>query len=112
MRLSVACRLRGPDPETVADQYVGDFMQNMTALGSTDAPQSPVVDERIQSLDVLRGFALFGILLVNMAHFASPQIYLGGAGLMPPSTPHWACSSCSCFACRLDTCSLAPAWSC
>lgn len=31
--------------------------------------------ERIQTLDVLRGFALFGILLVNMAIFANPVQY-------------------------------------
>lgn len=31
--------------------------------------------ERIQTLDVLRGFALLGILLVNMAYFANPVQY-------------------------------------
>ncbi|MNK55836.1 hypothetical protein D3C87_748570 [compost metagenome] len=34
---------------------------------------------RILSLDVLRGVALFGILLVNMRHFSSPALYLGGS---------------------------------
>jgi len=28
--------------------------------------------ERILALDVLRGFALFGIIIVNMAGFSSP----------------------------------------
>lgn len=30
------------------------------------------VSERITSLDVIRGFALFGILVVNLAHFSNP----------------------------------------
>jgi uncharacterized protein len=29
-------------------------------------------DERVNTLDILRGFAIFGILLVNMAFFSSP----------------------------------------
>ena len=37
--------------------------------------------ERIQTLDVLRGFALFGILLVNMAIFANPVQY----AMLPPT---------------------------
>lgn len=37
------------------------------------APVAPIgADERIMVVDVLRGFALFGILLVNMAFFTSP----------------------------------------
>ncbi len=36
--------------------------------------------ERIEVLDVLRGFAIFGILLVNMAAYNSPILYLGAAG--------------------------------
>lgn len=32
--------------------------------------------ERIEVIDILRGLALFGILLANMAHFSSPIIYL------------------------------------
>ena len=41
--------------------------------------------DRILSLDVLRGLALFGILLVNMKHFATPALYGGGVrdGGMP-----------------------------
>ena len=31
-------------------------------------------NERIASLDIIRGFALFGILLANMPHFQSPQL--------------------------------------
>lgn len=44
-------------------------------------------DRRILSLDVLRGVALFGILLVNMRHFASPALYHSGfqAGAALPS---------------------------
>ncbi|MCL2074144.1 MAG: DUF418 domain-containing protein [Marinilabiliaceae bacterium] len=33
------------------------------------------VQERIEVLDVIRGFALFGILLVNMAWYSSPVLY-------------------------------------
>ena len=42
------------------------------------APVAPA--ERIETLDVLRGFALFGILLVNMALFSRPiyELMLGG----------------------------------
>ncbi len=36
-------------------------------------------DTRILSLDVLRGVALLGILIVNMRHFATPALYLAGA---------------------------------
>lgn len=39
----------------------------------TNAPLSPVQQtERLQIVDVLRGFALFGILLVNMTIFSRP----------------------------------------
>ncbi len=46
----------------------------MTASNLTDTPAiAPVRQtERIQILDILRGFALFGILLVNMALFSRP----------------------------------------
>jgi uncharacterized membrane protein YeiB len=37
-------------------------------------PHQP--SERIKDLDVIRGFALFGILLINMSLFNSPLIYL------------------------------------
>jgi len=36
----------------------------------TLAPTAPA--ERIESIDILRGLALFGVLLENMQHFASP----------------------------------------
>jgi uncharacterized protein len=42
---------------------------------SADAPQPANTDRRILSLDVLRGVALLGILLVNMRHFATPALY-------------------------------------
>jgi uncharacterized protein len=47
------------------------------------APISP--SERIQSIDILRGFAVFGILSVNMAAFRSPAFIPGYVG--PPGTP-------------------------
>ncbi|MBB6285205.1 DUF418 domain-containing protein [Geobacillus subterraneus] len=36
--------------------------------------------ERIAAVDVLRGFALFGILLVNMRYFSSPALYAEDVG--------------------------------
>jgi uncharacterized protein len=38
-------------------------------------------NERIKRLDILRGIALLGILLVNMAFFSSPIIYTEAAGI-------------------------------
>lgn len=32
--------------------------------------------ERVRELDIIRGFALFGILLANMAYFAAPSVYM------------------------------------
>ncbi len=46
-------------------------------------PLQPVgEEERIRTLDVLRGFALFGILVVNMELFGWPmqKLFLGGVG--------------------------------
>lgn len=34
-------------------------------------------NKRLIELDVIRGFALFGILVVNMAYFSSPALYTG-----------------------------------
>ncbi|WP_416148329.1 DUF418 domain-containing protein [Salipaludibacillus sp. HK11] len=39
------------------------------------------VNERLLELDVLRGIALFGILVVNMKYFATPVLYLEMLGL-------------------------------
>lgn len=44
--------------------------------------------ERIQELDVLRGFAIFGILLVNMAFFSTPLIYDQAAGTVRFGAPY------------------------
>lgn len=46
--------------------------------------------ERIQIIDVLRGIAIFGILLVNMAHFSYPDIYLGMVGKENFFTNEWS----------------------
>ena len=44
------------------------------AAGPAPAPLAPVAaGERVEILDVLRGFAVFGILVVNMALFFSPM---------------------------------------
>lgn len=42
--------------------------------------------ERIHILDVLRGFAVFGILAVNIAGFASPAFF---PGYLPPENLAW-----------------------
>jgi len=45
---------------------------------------SPVSDqERIEVIDIIRGFALFGIFLVNMPTFHSPELYVEQYGLSP-----------------------------
>jgi len=44
------------------------------AVATPSVPLTPVAaGERVEILDVLRGFAIFGILLVNMALFFSPM---------------------------------------
>lgn len=45
----------------------------------------PVTKERVHELDIIRGFALVGILLANMMYFATPGIYVQMAG-----SPSWA----------------------
>lgn len=47
-------------------------------IGLNNAPiAEPVqVQERVEILDVIRGFALLGILIANMAWFSTPAIYL------------------------------------
>ena len=59
-------------------------------MSTTDLPVKPAVApvqqaERIQIVDILRGFALFGILLVNMALFSYPfqSILFPAAPAMP-----------------------------
>ncbi|BAB04475.1 DUF418 domain-containing protein [Halalkalibacterium halodurans] len=44
------------------------------------ALQPVAENERLPLLDVLRGVALLGILLVNMAHFSYPDLYLSFVG--------------------------------
>ncbi len=60
-------------------------MTSVAAQPSLSTPLGPVAErERIVALDVLRGFALLGIFMVNMQFFAmpfgefiSPDIYDG-----------------------------------
>jgi len=52
-----------------------DFAQ-IDPAATTGMPASPVpTDDRVELIDIVRGFAVFGILLVNMPLFFSP-IYL------------------------------------
>lgn len=51
---------------------------------STSAFQPVAANERIATLDVLRGFALFGILLMNMEAFSGP-LDMSFTGI----DPHW-----------------------
>ncbi len=52
------------------------LITNQPLVAEGTASSGPVAaTERIQTLDVLRGFALLGILMVNMAFFAHPVQY-------------------------------------
>jgi uncharacterized protein len=64
----------------------------MTASKSQTADQSAPVarSHRITSLDVLRGFALLGILLTNINHFASPErMHDMPIGMLKPAFTGW-----------------------
>jgi uncharacterized protein len=59
---------------------LGDNMESSGNRINTQAtPIRP--NERIDVVDIIRGFALLGILLVNMAFFSTPIIYIQAAGL-------------------------------
>ncbi|MBN1666468.1 MAG: DUF418 domain-containing protein [Anaerolineales bacterium] len=59
----------------------------MNQTTPTNQPIGPIRQaERIQILDILRGFAVFGILAVNMAGFASPAFL---PGYIPPAALPW-----------------------
>ena len=59
----------------------------------TQVHASPVAQtERIRSLDVLRGFALFGVLLMNMQAYAEVfAVYMNPLALGEISTADYAC---------------------
>lgn len=69
-------------------------MNSYTATLNAPIPQiaAPVAtSERIQAVDVLRGFALFGILLVNMAFFGAPVYqFIMATGESPIGIDAWA----------------------
>ena len=51
-------------------------------MSSTTTPAPIAASERIEALDVIRGFALFGIFLVNIEWF-TPSVEGMGAGIRP-----------------------------
>jgi uncharacterized protein len=53
-------------------------------VGKLDAPVAPM--QRIMTIDILRGFALLGILLVNMEYFNQSALNLV-VDLKPPASP-------------------------
>ncbi|GIQ68816.1 DUF418 domain-containing protein [Xylanibacillus composti] len=58
-------------------------MMNETISGNKALPVQP--ENRLMELDVLRGFAMFGILLANMLFFSFPYMHASLTG-----TKHWA----------------------
>ncbi len=58
----------------------------MTTASIPNTLQPVKKAERIQILDILRGFAVFGILAVNIGGFASPAFY---PGYLPPENLPW-----------------------
>jgi len=59
--------------------YIFSDIQNEVAMSHKSAPTTTT--ERIRSLDVLRGFALLGILIINIQSFSMP-----GAAYLNPSS--------------------------
>jgi len=62
-------------PATGRMQTATDILPVITTW-QREALTPVAADERIETLDVLRGFALFGILTVNMAWFSWPVEYM------------------------------------
>lgn len=58
----------------------------MTTASPANTLRPVAKAERIQILDILRGFAVFGILAVNIGGFASPVFY---PGYIPPENLPW-----------------------
>lgn len=62
------------------------------ASPSPSAPGPIAAAERIALIDVLRGFALFGILVVNMASFKSPGLASQAGATLPDQAATWLIS--------------------
>jgi len=62
------------NPKIAGQDIAGRFAGNVAGNGLSTALAEPVSQrERISSLDVLRGFALLGILVMNVSDFALPE---------------------------------------
>jgi uncharacterized protein len=69
----------------VTHGYGYPWVKEDVVIASTQ-PEPTAPGERVEIIDILRGFAIFGILLVNMIYFAHP-IYLEVLDTAPWSSP-------------------------
>lgn len=77
------------DPDNQAGQTVGALTPPTEPRPAVSPrPLGPVQEpERIVTLDVLRGFAIFGIFMVNIAFFAMPMAKIIDPGSMADAPP-------------------------
>ena len=62
-----------------------NITDSASATTEVDAPRPVAEHERIETIDVLRGIALFGVLMVNMAFFSFPLML----AVSDPSRADW-----------------------
>jgi uncharacterized protein len=74
-----------PDPLAPADAAVAHdpYLAPPPAPEAPAAALVPTADARIDALDVVRGFALLGIFLMNVEFFSRPMQDIGGPGIDP-----------------------------
>ena len=58
---------------------IATFLATITIMGGTTLPENNIAPiqpkERINEIDIIRGLALFGILMVNMSFFKIPVFF-------------------------------------